>query len=128
VAVDVAAVQSRLETGLDVVTAAALRFADGTPATLAISGVSPGTVFELEFHGERGRLRATDQTLEEETVETPWHVVTLPEATGSIDADFVSALLADTTLCCPAEEALDTVRLLEAMARSAVSGQIVRLS
>lgn len=128
VAVEVAAVQSRLETGLDVVTAAALRLADGTPATLAISGITPGAVFELDFHGERGRLRVTDQALEEETEDTPWRVVSLSAATESIDADFVSALLAGTNLCCPAEEALDTVRLLEAVARSAASGQIVRLS
>jgi predicted dehydrogenase len=128
VAIEVAAVQSRLETGLDVVTAAALRLADGTPATLAISGITSGTVFELDFHGDRGRLRVTDQTLEEETEDTPWRVVSLSGARESIDADFVSALLTGTNLCCPAEEALDTVRLLEAMARSAASGQIVRLS
>ena len=39
-AVEAAALQSRLESGLDVVTAAAVRLADGTPATLAVSGVS----------------------------------------------------------------------------------------
>ena len=41
VAVEVAAIQQRLESGLDLVTAAALRLADGTPATLALSGISP---------------------------------------------------------------------------------------
>ena len=39
---EVGAIQSRREPDIDLVTAAAIRLADGTPATLAISGVSPG--------------------------------------------------------------------------------------
>jgi len=39
----------------------------------------------------------------------------------------VAALIRGTPLCCPAEEALDTVRLLEAVARSAATRQCVRL-
>ena len=39
-----------------------------------------------------------------------------------------AAVVSDAPLCCPAEEALDTVRLLEAIARSAASGQAVRLA
>jgi predicted dehydrogenase len=128
VALEVAAVQQRLEPGLDLVTAATLRLADGTPATLAISGISPGHLFELNYFGEGGCLRVTDQTLEEELGETARNVVSLPEPAESIDGNFVSALVADTPLCCPAEEALDTVRLLEAVARSAATGQFVRLA
>lgn len=127
VGAEAAAIQSRLESGLDVVTAAAIRLADGTPATLGVSGVSPGTVFELNYYGEKGRLRATDQTLEEESEGVPRRDVPLPEATETIDGDFVSALAVGTPLCCPAEQALDTVRLLEAIARSAATGQIVYL-
>ena len=47
--------QCRLESGLDVVTAAAVRLADGTPATLAVSGVSAAALFELNYYGETGR-------------------------------------------------------------------------
>ena len=56
-AMDVYAAQTKLDSGLDVVTAATLRLRDGTPATLAVSGVSPGFVFELNYFGERGRIR-----------------------------------------------------------------------
>jgi predicted dehydrogenase len=127
-AVEVAAFQDRLESGIDVVTAAAIRLADGTPATLAVSGVSPGSLFELTFFGERGRLRATDQALVEETGESEGHTVALPEPSDSIDGNFVAALVANAPLCCPAEEAVDTVRLLEAITRSAAIGQVVRLA
>ena len=67
-AVEVAALQARNSGGLDMVTAAAIRLAEGVPATLALSGVSPGaaggSLFELVFHGETGRLRATDSALQ----------------------------------------------------------------
>ena len=49
---EVGAVQARREPDIDLVTAAAIRLADGTPATLAISGVSPGTLFAIEYFGE----------------------------------------------------------------------------
>jgi len=128
VAVEAAAVQSRAESGFDLVTAAAVRLADGTPLTLAISGVSPRPLFEINYFGERGRLRATEQALVEELGEAPAQAVPLAEATESIDENFVAAVLTDTPLCCPADEALDTVRLLEAIARSAATGLAVRLS
>jgi predicted dehydrogenase len=127
-AVEVAAFQSRLEPGLDLVTAAALRLSDGTPATVALSGVAPGSLFELMFFGERGRLRATDQTLVEERGEGEAIVVTLPDAAETIDGNFVAALTSGEPLCCPADQAVDTVRLLEAIARSAMTGQVVRLT
>jgi predicted dehydrogenase len=127
-AVEAAAVQSRLEPGLDVVTAAAIRLADGTPVTLALSGVSPGQLFELSFFGEAGRLRVTDCSLIEEAAGALDRVVPLDEVSESIDANFVAAIRTDSPLCCPAEEALDTVRLLEAVSRSAATGQLVRLA
>lgn len=128
VALEAAAVQSRHESGLDLVTAAAVRLADGTPATLAVSGVSAAALFELNYYGEAGRLRVTDLALEGQLGDGPVRAVTLPAATASIDGDFVSAVTTGTPLCCPAEEALDTVRLLEAIARSAATGQVVRLA
>jgi predicted dehydrogenase len=45
----------------------------------------------------------------------------------TIDGNFVAAIRDGAPLCCPAEEALDTVRLLEAITRSAATGQVVRL-
>jgi predicted dehydrogenase len=128
VAVEAAAIQNRLESGLDVVSAAAVRLADGTPATLAISGVSAGDLFELTYFGDEGRLRVTDRSLVEEVGGGSPVSVPLPDVSGSIDGNFVAAVLGDVPLCCPADEALATVRLLEAVARSAATGQVVRLS
>lgn len=128
VATEVAAVQSRLETGLDLVTAAAIRLADGTPATLAISGVSRGSVFELNYHGEGGRLRVTDRSLEEQIGTGASREVSLSEASETIDGNFVGAIVSGGPLCCPADQALDIVRLIEAIARSAATGQVIRLS
>ena len=126
---EVGAIQSRREPDIDLVTAAAIRLADGTPATLAISGVSPGTLFVIEYFGELGRLRATDQSLEEERAGSARQDVPLPppERMRSIDGDFVAALRGQGPLCCPADQALGTVRLLEAIARSAATRQVVRL-
>ena len=126
-AIDVYAAQTRLESGLDVVTAATIRLRDGTPATLAVSGVSPGFVFELNYFGERGRIRATDQLLEVDDDGHAPQPVSLPEQRESIDGNFVGSLIHDSPLCCPADQALDTVRLIEAVARSAATGQLVRL-
>ena len=123
----VGAVQSRREPDIDLVTAAAIRLADGTPATLAISGVSPGPLFVIEYFGELGRLRATDSTLEEERTGSARQDVPLTPPGRTIDGDFVAALRGQGPLCCPAEQALGTVRLLEAIARSAASRQVVRL-
>jgi predicted dehydrogenase len=128
VAVEAAAVQGRFESGFDVVTAAAIRLADGTPATLAVVGVTPGTLFELTYFGEAGRLHATDTGLVEQRAGAPPRAVELAETNESIDGNFVSAILADQPLCCPADQALDTVRLLEAVSRSAATGQVVSLA
>jgi predicted dehydrogenase len=124
---EVGAIQSHGDSGIDLVTAAAIRLADGAPATLAISGTSPGNVFVLDYFGERGRLRATDQTLEQELFDSPRQDVVLPPANQTIDGNFVAALTKETPLCCSADQALDTVRLLEAIGRSAATGHVVRL-
>ena len=124
---EVGAIQSRVDPKIDLVTAAAIRLVDGTPVALAISGVSPGTLFVLDYFGELGRLRATDKTLEEERSETPLQEVRLHASTQTIDSNFVAAISSGSALCCPAEEALGTVRLLDAIARSAAAGQVVQL-
>ena len=124
---EVGAMQSRREPDIDLVTAAAICLADGTLATLAISGVSPGPLFVIEYFGELGRLRATDSTLEEERTGSARQEVPLPPPARTIDGDFVAALRGQGPLCCPAEQALGTVRLLEAIARSAATRQVVRL-
>jgi predicted dehydrogenase len=132
-AIEAAALQSRTEPGLDVVTAAAIRLADGTPATLAVTGVTPGSLFELTYFGEKGRLHVTETSLTEapggEGDGTgPALNRSLPEPVQSIDGNFVAAVRTDAPLCCPADQALDTVRLLEAVTRSAAIGQCVRLA
>jgi len=127
-AVEVASLQTRLDSGLDIVTAATIRLADGTLVTIGVSGISSSPVFELNFHGEAGRMRVTDSSLEHQFGDEATNAAILPELTRSIDGDFVRALLDDDALCCPADEALDTVRLLEAIARSAATAQVVRLA
>ncbi|WP_165251816.1 Gfo/Idh/MocA family protein [Paludisphaera soli] len=125
---EVFAVQGRLASGLDVVTAAAIRLEGDVPATLALSGVSQGSLFELNFFGERGRIRATDSLLEVDPGDGSAVVpVELPGPAESIDANFLAALRGLGPLSCSAEDALDTVRLSEAVARSAATGQVVQL-
>ena len=55
VASTVGAVQSERDRGIDLVTAAAIRLADGTPVALAVSAFSPGSLFALDYFGELGR-------------------------------------------------------------------------
>jgi predicted dehydrogenase len=50
------------------------------------------------------------------------------EAAETIDGNFIASVLEGTPLCCPADGALETVRLLEAITRSAATGQVVRLA
>lgn len=128
VAVEASAIQGRVESGPDVVTAAAVRLADGTPATLAVTGVAPATQFELTYFGERGRLHVTDRGLVEDLGDVPGTPMVLPEPSRSIDGDFVAALVAGAPPCCPADQALETVRLLDALARSAATGQVALLA
>jgi predicted dehydrogenase len=126
---EVYAIQSNLDSGLDVVTAAAIRLGDGTPASLSVSGVSPNALFELNYFGESGRIRATDRNLElDDASGASRFPVTLAETQASIDEDFVASLLRAASPCCPAEEALETVQLLEAIGRSAATGKAVRIS
>ncbi len=126
--VEVAAFQTRHAPGLDVVTAAVVLLADGTPVTLAASGVCASSLFEITFCGELGRLRVGDASLAIARGDGPEVPLALPSAGRSIDGDFVAALAAGRPPCCPAEEAIDTVRLLEAIARSATSGEVVKLA
>lgn len=128
VAREVLAIQCRTESGLDIVTAAAIRLIDGTPSSLSISGVTPGFLLELNYFGDRGRIRATDQTLEvvDEQGRGP-RLVPVDAVEESIDSNFVAALTRGTPICCPGDQALDTVRLLEAVSRSAATGQVVQV-
>jgi predicted dehydrogenase len=127
-AAEVAAFQTRHAPGLDVVTSAVIRLADGTPATLSLSGVCANSFFELTFFGEGGRLRVGESSLAVALGDGPETPVSLPAATQTIDGDFVAAIAARRPPCCPAEEAIDTVRLLEAIARSATGGEVVKLA
>ena len=124
---DVFAAQSKLPTGLDVVTAATIRLAGDVPATLALSGVSRGSLFELIFFGERGRIRATDAAFEIDDGDGDARRVESADAGESIDGNFLAALRGESSLSCPADEALVTVRLSEAIARSAAAGQVVQV-
>ena len=125
---EVFAIQNLLDSGLDLVSTAVLRLNDGTSVTLAVSGISSESLFELNFFGERGWIHATDRTLElSDQTKGRWGEASLPGPSESIDGNFVAALNRGLPLCCSAEEALNTVRLLEAIGRSATTGQRVRL-
>lgn len=126
-AIEVAAFQDRVEPGLDVVNAVALRLADGIAATLGLAGTTPTTRFELSFFGDGGTLRVTDHVLEEDRANQPGRLQSLGEPAESIDGDFVAAVREGRPPRCPADQALETVRLQDAVARSAASGQVVRL-
>jgi predicted dehydrogenase len=124
----VSAIQSRQEDGLDQVTVASIRLVDGILASIAISGVAHGPFFELVLHGEGGRLRATDDSLDLEAGDGETREIPLPEADPNLDSNFVAAVREGSPLCCPASEVLDAVRVLEAIARSAAIGQFVGLA
>lgn len=127
-AVEVAAMQCRHASGFDLVTTAAIRLDDDTPAALSLSALSPGSLLELSYFGEGGRLRASDTSLTMALGDGPSSAIDLPGESETIDGNFVAAVLDDAPLCCGADEALATVRLLEAIARSAAAGQAVRLA
>jgi predicted dehydrogenase len=127
VAREVGALQEPARHAADLGTAAAIRPADGTPVSLAVSGVSPGPIFVIDYFGETGRLRATGQSLEEERTDRAPITVPLEAPSQTIDGNFIAALRGGEPLCCSAEEALDTVRLFEAIVRSAATSQIVRV-
>ena len=125
---EVAAFQQREAPGLDVVDAVALRLTDDVPATLALSGVSPRAHFELTFYGVDGTIRAIDERLRVAGPDGGFEEVPLPPSSTSIDLDFLDAVRSGRPPCCTAEQAMETVRLQEAIVRSAASGQIVRLA
>ena len=123
-----AAMQTHGAPGIDLVTAAVIRLSGGTPVTLAVSAISPANLFEIDYFGESGRLRVTDTSLEEQAERRSLRQVHLHDTSDNIDSNFVSALEKGTPLCCPADQAVDTVRLLDAIMRSAAIKQIVRLT
>ena len=127
-AVEVAAIQERLAAGLDVVTAAAVRLADGILATLAVSGVSSTSLFEITYEGENGRIRVTETQGWIWSPGQSMQPLAVAQTATSIDGDFIAAIREDRPPCCPADQALDTVRLTEAIGRSVASGQLVRVS
>ena len=125
---EVAAIQAQGEPVIDLVTAAIIRLASGTPVALAVSGISPGSRFALNVLW-RGRPAACDRPDSGGRAHRwiPSTQIPLPALDETIDGNFVARCRADIPMCCPAEEAVETVRLLEAIGRSAVTGQFVRL-
>lgn len=125
---EVAAFQHLRPSGLDLVTAATIRLADGTPAILGLSALGADHLFELDFHGELATLRVTEHGLTELGPGARAEVVELASDMETIDGNFFAALAGERPLCCPAEQALDTVRLIDAITRSATENQVVRLA
>lgn len=127
-AIEVSAIRDRPGPGPELVAAAAIRLSDGTPATIGISGVSPISLFECHYYGESGRLLVTETSLVEERAGQAPRSLALPGQLADVDEDFVAAATEGSPPCCPADQAIDTVRLLEAICRSATIGQVVRLA
>jgi predicted dehydrogenase len=127
-ALEVAAYQDRVVAGLDLVTAVSARLVGGTLATIALAGIAPLPLFELTLVGESGILRATPESLQFQSSGREPESIPIPPQKSHIDQDFVQALQFARTPCCPADQALDTVRMLEAVSRSASTGQPVRLA
>lgn len=132
-AAEVTAFQDGPESRLDVVTAAAVRLRDGALATIALSGVEATPSLQLSYHGESGRIDVDKSSLTQTNAAGAQSRITADELAATwgtprdIDADFVAAVGSGSPPCCPAEDALETVRLLDGIARSAHSGSIVRL-
>jgi|YNPBryunderm2012_1023409.scaffolds.fasta_scaffold13914_2 predicted dehydrogenase len=142
-ALEATAIQDRLDSGLDVVTAAAVKLAPNLPATLAVSGVSAGSLFELTILGETGALRVSETLLQERLGDQPFQTIA-EETSGSagdgpdfqvsqvagdsIDDDFVEAARGRRFPSCPGDQALGTVKLLEAIVRSAATGRPVAIA
>ena len=125
---EVGAVQSRREPDIDLVTAAAIRLADGTPATLAISGVSPGPLFVTRIlRRARPAPRHRRRPWRRSGRAPPARMSPCPRPPAPSTATSSPPCRGQAPLCCPADQALDTVRLLEAIARSAATRQVVRL-
>jgi predicted dehydrogenase len=127
-AVAAAAFQRHDSPGLDLVTSASVQLAGGTLCSIGISGVSDVEHFELDYFAEQGRMRATPTALVVERSGSEPVRVGFPPNGLSIDADFVAAVRENRAPSCPGDEALHTVRLLEALIRAAASGQVVRLA
>ena len=128
---EVAAFQDREAPGLDVVDAVAMRLVDGVPATLALSGVSPRIALRVDLLRRAGHAAGHRLTRSGWPAPDPARGrgrVGLPAAAASIDGDFIAAVRGGGAPCCTAEQAVETVRLQEAIARSAGSGQVVRLA
>ena len=124
----ISAIQSLDESGRDLATAASIRLENGVLASIAISGIAHGPYFEFVFHGERGRLRATLSSLDLAEADDDARPIPLPENDLNLDANFVDAIREGSQLSCPASEALNAVRVLEAISRSAAIGQFVGLT
>jgi predicted dehydrogenase len=127
-AAEAAGFQTRCDHGPDLVTAAAVRLSGGIFVSLGISGLSSNSLFEIHILGDSGCLRATDNTLWRTGANGSTEAIAASEPSENIDANFLAAIGRNSPLCCPVEDAVETVRLLEAISRSAATGQVVRLA
>ena len=124
----VSAAQTVDPEGLDLITVASIRMAGGVLASVAISGASHRSGFEVELHGDAGQIRATDRSLSLEIGSGAARAITGTESDPDLFANFVDAIRGEATLRCAASETLEAVRVLEAIARSAAIGQFVGLA
>ena len=102
--------------------------ADGAPATVALSGVSPGALFELTYFGDRGRLRVTDRALGEESDDAAARSP-CPRPTEEHRRELRGGRRRRGAPCAARPTRRSTRSdSLEAITRSAATGQVVRLA
>jgi predicted dehydrogenase len=69
----------------------------------------------------------TDKSFHEEHAGRRTQPIELPVASQSVASNVIDAVTNGSPLGCPADHALDTVQLLEAIARSSATRQLIRL-
>jgi predicted dehydrogenase len=124
----VAATRETGDDGLDLTVAASLRMAGGVLASVAIAGEAHRSGFKFWAVGESGQIVATETSLVLEDERGGSRPVPLDESEANSATNFVEAVLGQAPLGCSVSEALDAVRVLEAIARSAAIGQFVGLA
>ena len=108
-------------------TAAAIRLADGTPVALAISGISPASLFALDYFGELGRLvRPTKPWRKNDSIHRGKTLPCRP-ANQTIDGNFVAALANGSSVVLSSRSGSRHCATARSHRAVAATGQVVRL-
>jgi predicted dehydrogenase len=125
---EVFALLDRQDEGVDVNSATVIRFENRVLATIAVGGNSPGDGSHMSFVFDGGRIdvdgwRGRWVRVYRGTEEEPQRPESLP---SSPDDNFVGAILDGAEPICTARDGLAVAELLDALYRSAASGEPIR--